>query len=97
MKNLPAAQHLAVLRKHDLQRTWQSLDDQRVCMICHRQFTGRDDRVAENGDGTEKVHCPTESCPSTPADWFYYGSSHVSPRSSSEEAPRKVEIDLNFF
>ena len=95
--NIPTAeQRFMILQQKDLRRRWRSLDDKRICVLCHRLITGRDIRITENGDGEHDVHCPTESCAATPADWLYYGSALAPSRPAAQETPQRVEVDLNF-
>jgi hypothetical protein len=65
---------LALLRSTDSRRKWNSLDDQRVCVLCDRVITGRQIEVTREPNGTYAVHCPTPDCPAVPSDWFYQGS-----------------------
>ncbi len=96
MENLSPEERLAILRGKDATRSWHSLDDQRVCVLCHRLITGREIRITSTGDGQHEVHCPSEGCEATPRDWFSYGSAQSSNRPSAEHAPQKVEMDLDF-
>lgn len=52
---------LRTLRQHDTVRTWRSLDDQRVCVLCGREFRGRDIYVHTEHDQIS-CHCPTPGC-----------------------------------
>jgi len=72
--HLPPEEKLAVLRTADPRRKWHSLDDRRVCVLCDRTITGRQIEVRRDASGRCSVHCPTEGCPSVPADWFYQGN-----------------------
>jgi hypothetical protein len=65
---------LTVLRREDHSRDWQSLDDERVCLLCGRSFTGRD-VVVVTGDGDHsELHCSTPGCQSHPHQWVYPGN-----------------------
>lgn len=70
-------QKLSILQACDPRRKWNSLDDQRVCVLCGHTITGRKIVVTQEPGGTYSVHCPTEGCPSVPSDWFYQGTSCV--------------------
>jgi hypothetical protein len=64
---------LHVLRKLDHRRKWKSLDDRRFCLCCKRVFNGRQVEIAGGTRplGPLRLICPTENCPSVPADWVY--------------------------
>ena len=62
---------LSILRVGDPLRNWNSLDDQRVCVLCGRKFKGRQVDIRRLPGGTFKVCCPTLGCPSTPHQWRY--------------------------
>ncbi len=64
---------LALLRKEDHFRSWQSLDDKRVCVLCEETFAGQDVIVSRHGAGYE-LHCPTRGCPSRVHQWVYPGN-----------------------
>ncbi len=64
---------LRLLRQQDAQRTWGSLDDERVCVLCGREFRGRDIRIAiENGRAT--CHCPTRGCRGALSHFVFAGN-----------------------
>jgi hypothetical protein len=64
---------LHVLRQLDLRRKWKSLDDRRFCLCCKTVFNGREVEIAGGTRplGPLRLICPTENCPSVPADWIY--------------------------
>ena len=62
---------LSVLRAEDRFRNWQSLDDERVCIICKRKFNGRQIEIRRAGNRKYQLHCPTEGCNSRPHLWIY--------------------------
>jgi hypothetical protein len=64
---------LHVLRQLDPRRKWKSLDDQRFCLCCKTVFNGREVEIAGGTRplGPLRLICPTENCPSVPADWVY--------------------------
>jgi hypothetical protein len=59
---------LAILRAHDHFRFWNSLDDERVCVVCDRRFSGHDIHVACNGTSVT-LNCPTTGCDSKIHQW----------------------------
>jgi hypothetical protein len=95
MSTEPQADLLVLLQRKDGHRHWRSLDDERVCLLCHRLFTGRDIRVIEGQDGESEIHCPTADCNSTPRDWFFHGSIQPSPGPLAPDVPRKIEVDFD--
>lgn len=79
---------LALLQSADLRRKWSSLDDQRVCVLCHRTITGRQIEVIRDLAGVYSLRCPTEGCRAMPSDWFYHGSAcsdHRAPAGRKDE------------
>jgi hypothetical protein len=62
---------LSILRVGDPFRSWNSLDDQRVCVLCRRKFKGRQVDVRRLPAGKFKLCCPTLGCLSTPHQWRY--------------------------
>src|SRR5690242_14698266 len=62
---------LSALRAGDSFRSWNSLDDQRVCVLCERKFKGRQVDIRRLPRGKFKVCCPTLGCRSTPHQWRY--------------------------
>jgi hypothetical protein len=69
---------LSILRAGDQFRTWKSLDDQRVCILCERKFSGHNVEIMRCGDGSYELHCPTEECNSGPHQWVYSGTPLIS-------------------
>ena len=68
----PAAEDkLAVLRRLDRNRAWNSLDDQLYCTICKNVISGRQINVVGGTNGLRALHlkCSTPGCSSTPGDW----------------------------
>jgi hypothetical protein len=72
--HLPPEERLEILRKADGLRKWKSLDDQRICVVCERVFTGRQIQIQRDQRGRYLLQCPTEGCPSFLAHWFYVGN-----------------------
>src|SRR5262245_55784018 len=62
---------LSTLRAGDPFRSWNSLDDQRVCILCGRKFKGRQVDIRRLPGGRVKLCCPTLGCTSTPHQWRY--------------------------
>jgi len=73
-KELSLEQRLDVIRKTDHLRKWESLDDERVCVVCERIFNGHQIGIDRDQRGHYLLHCPTKGCPSYAAHWFYVGS-----------------------
>jgi hypothetical protein len=73
-KHLTLEQRLEILRKADRLRKWNSLDDERVCVVCERIFNGRQIGIQRDQRGRYLLQCPTDGCPSYVAHWFYVGS-----------------------
>src|SRR6516165_2150274 len=62
---------LSILRAGDSFRSWNSLDDQRVCALCGRKFKGRQVDIRRLPGGKFRLCCPTLGCQSTPHQWRY--------------------------
>ena len=62
---------LSILRVGDSFRSWNSLDDQRVCVLCGRKFKGRQVDIRRLPGGKFKLCCPTLGCLSTAHQWRY--------------------------
>jgi hypothetical protein len=62
---------LSILRVGDPFRSWDSLDNQRVCVLCGRRFKGRQVDIRRLPGGKFKLCCPTLGCLSTPDQWRY--------------------------
>jgi hypothetical protein len=73
-RHLTAEERLDVLRKADRLRKWNSLDDERVCVVCRRILSGRQIEIERDQHGRYRLHCPTEGCPSYVDHWFYVAS-----------------------
>src|SRR6266481_9381818 len=65
---------LSNLRVGDRSRSWNSLDDQRLCVLCGRKFKGRQVDIRRLPRGKLKLCCPTLGCTSTPHQWMYPAS-----------------------
>jgi hypothetical protein len=87
---LSAENRLDILRTADSSRKWNSPDDQRFCILCKKAITGRQIDITLDENGGYELHCPTEECPSTIRDWFYYIGSY----SGEEELSDKQKLIL---
>jgi hypothetical protein len=72
---------LNILRLHDHFHEWRSLDDQRVCIVCSRTFSGHEVEISQDGNEF-KLNCPTRDCPSKIHQWVYSEKHHLSDTSS---------------
>lgn len=70
-KHFTSKERVDILRSGDCFRKWSSLDDERICIICRKVFTGRHIRVSCDQSGRYLLRCPTKGCPSFLAHWFY--------------------------
>jgi hypothetical protein len=68
-----SADKISILQAHDHFRDWHTLDDERICVLCDRKFTGHDVQVSTAADGFE-LHCPTANCKSGVHQWVYPGN-----------------------
>ncbi|HEX4697692.1 MAG TPA: hypothetical protein VH254_08470 [Candidatus Udaeobacter sp.] len=74
---------LSILRTEDRVRKWSSLDDERLCIICKRRFTGRQVEIRRLVGHRHELLCPTEGCNSGTHLWIYPTTplvSHVAAR-----------------
>ncbi len=62
---------LSVLRSEDRFRNWRSLDDERLCVVCKRKFSGRQVEIRRLGNRKYELRCPTHGCNSVPHLWIY--------------------------
>ena len=62
---------LSVLRAEDRFRSWRSLDDERLCVVCKRKFSGRQVEIRRLGNRKYELYCPTDGCNSVPHLWIY--------------------------
>ena len=60
---------LSILRVGDPFRSWNSLDDQRVCVLGGRKFKGRQVDIRRLPGGKFRLCCPTLGCMATPDQW----------------------------
>ena len=88
---------LSVLRAEDQFRNWRSLDDERLCIICKRKFSGRQVEIHRLGNRKYELHCPTEDCSSRPHLWIYPATplvSHVIKSDSWHAAGKTQEPNV---
>jgi hypothetical protein len=76
--HLPLDERLLILREADQFRTWRSLDDKRVCILCDKKFSGRQVRITRGRGGRFHLHCPTDGCNAASSQWVYPGNPLVS-------------------
>jgi hypothetical protein len=69
--HLKIDERLSILRAEDRMRTWSSLDDERLCIICKRKFNGRQVEIRRLSNRKYELHCPTKGCNSRPHPWIY--------------------------
>ncbi len=74
---------LTVLRANDHFRDWHTLDDERVCALCDRKFTGHD-VVVSNGSEEVQLRCPTPNCQSKVHQWLYPTNPLTSEKSEQD-------------
>src|SRR5437899_8216944 len=67
------ADRLAILQANDHFRDWQTLEDERVCILCDRRFTGHEILISTVAEELE-LHCPTPHCKSGMHQWVYPGN-----------------------
>jgi hypothetical protein len=70
---------LAILRREDHFRDWQSLDDKRVCLLCHQEFVGHE-AIISRQSGDYELRCPTRGCQSHVHQWVYPDQALVSEK-----------------
>jgi len=61
---------LSILQVNDHFRDWNMLDDERVCLLCGRRFSGHEVLIS-TADEEVKMHCPTLDCKSGVHQWIY--------------------------
>jgi hypothetical protein len=67
-------ERLWILRTGDHGRSWESLDDERFCILCEKTFIGRQIEITRHRDGEHELRCPTPGCNSKPHQWVYQGN-----------------------
>lgn len=68
---LTPEEKLDVIRRLDSGGRWESLDSSRYCSVCNKLFSGRQIEILGDPLRPEplRLHCPTDECNSSPADW----------------------------
>ena len=79
MKTQPTDK-LSILQVNDHFRDWHTLNEERVCAVCDRKFTGHDVVILTAGDEVE-LGCPTPHCQSGVHQWVYPGNPLLSQKS----------------
>jgi hypothetical protein len=72
--DLTAEERIKILRAGDKLRTWASLDDERLCVLCERILSGWQIEILRDNCGRYLLKCPTSGCGSFAAHWFYVGN-----------------------
>jgi hypothetical protein len=72
--DLTAEERLKILRAGDKLRTWSSLDDERLCVLCERILSGRQIKISRDQRGRYLLKCPSSGCDSFAAHWLYVGN-----------------------
>jgi hypothetical protein len=85
--HVPIADRLDVLREFDSARRWESLDDERICLLCERQFAGRHIDFVSDSTGQVRLHCPSFDCKGTPREWVYLNDPRVVSRDGKASTP----------
>jgi hypothetical protein len=67
-------ERLWILRTGDHFRSWESLDDERFCILCEKTFTGRQIEITRHRDGERELRCRTPGFNSEPHQWVYRGN-----------------------
>jgi hypothetical protein len=68
---LSDTEKLEILQRFDRYRKWESLDDQRYCLVCGDLIDGHGILVVggTRGTGPLRLICSTDRCHSIPMDW----------------------------
>jgi hypothetical protein len=91
--HLPLDERLLILRETDRFRTWSSLDDKRVCILCDKKFSGRQVEIIRSRTGRYQLHCPTDDCNAGPSQWVYPGNPLVSEAAFKDWQRALLESD----
>ena len=89
--DLTAEERLKILRAGDKLRTWSSLDDERLCVLCERRLSGRQIKISRDQRGRYLLKCPTSGCDSFAAHWFYVGNATDHPGDCQNRADLVVD------
>ena len=91
--HLPLDERLLILRATDPFRTWSSLDDKRVCILCDKKFSGRQVEITRSRSGGYQLHCPTDGCDAGPRRWVYPGNPLVSEAAYKDRQRALLDLD----
>lgn len=88
---LRSDEKLAIIRRLDPHRNWESLDDRRVCGRCGTTLSGRQLDVVGGTRrlGPLRLLCPSEGCISTPRDWACPGEKSNPAAEASDRSTGK--------
>jgi hypothetical protein len=92
--HLPLDERLLILRKADQFRTWSSLDDKRVCILCNKEFSGRQVEISRSRTGRNELRCPTDGCNARPSQWVYPGNPLISEAAYADWQRALADSDL---
>src|SRR5205085_12551267 len=92
--HLPLDERLRFLRDADQSRTWSSLDDKRVCILCDKRFSGRQVDITRSRTGRYELRCPTDGCTAGPSQWVYPGNPLVSEAAYADWQRALVDSDI---
>ena len=72
-RDFTPGERLEILRAGDKLRTWSSLDDERICMLCQRILNGWQIQILRDQRGRYLLKCPTPDCAAFAAHWRHVG------------------------
>ena len=87
-------ERLLILRETDQFRTWSTLDDQRVCILCDKKFSGRQVEISRSRTGRYELRCPADGCKAGPSQWVYPGNPLVSEVAYADWQCALADADL---
>ncbi|HEY5036630.1 MAG TPA: hypothetical protein VII74_05815 [Chthoniobacterales bacterium] len=72
LSSISPEEKLEALRKLDIFRRWDSLDEKRLCIRCGQIISGREIKVfgGKSGQDPLRLECPTEGCAAVPIEWL---------------------------
>ena len=82
MKTQPTDK-LSILQVNDHFRDWHTLNEERVCALCDRKFTGHDVVISIAGDEAE-LRCPTPQCQSGVHQWVHPSNPLLSEKNEED-------------
>jgi hypothetical protein len=92
-KRLDSQERLEILREVDNYRRWYSLDDKRVCVVCHKIISGRQIEI-KGGPKRYTLHCPTTGCSSNLNHWYLY---QLPDRAAPPPPPAAASAGISFL